>query len=567
MSQSPLTRQVLNNAPSNSPTGSPKITPRVSIRKPAKRIVMNKQTADSAAAANADDDEPQLIMSPVVASVNVTAGDDSDDELPSLAPPKPIDYSSSPTVTVQPLSSGSSPTPAAESPAAAPKISLRRGSLHQNTAQASAGNTSPMITLAPRKDEDEAAVIIAEAAPAGGNDSNQGSATPTAADNSPTTAADKSKVMRLKKKSDAAPLAFLKTLPSAMNEAMKKEPTAQQQQQQSNSSVRGPDSPVIGGAKSVAFEDKSSYRKSSSGVAVTNAANSPQLGGNRDSGNSSSITSSLNIPENATSVLHLSEAERKELYPSDDDEDFDNYLFDMMQGRELDDDNDDKSSTPSNKLTETSLKFTEFIKNPLYDPTAPPVKEVVIHLTRDDVIRLNEVARRARERGDIHYKNYKLIDKLDKDLFKEYKSKLMTRRLSTMVRRSEKNTPINLKDIKELEDLRRGSVEASGFTFNDDEVVQGAKGGKYDIRQCSRSWKTQLKNLQVVTTSSSNNNNGNATEADKKAEEPKKKISSFLPPHFSSHASIMKQGYMPEWKYALHTKRLMDASKNVSTKA
>lgn len=410
MSQSPVARQVLAASGNSSPKPVPK------LRKPTKRISVKNHNQ---AADDDDDEEPQLIMSPVVASVTVK--DDSDGD-----------------------SSPASPNPVVGTPEN--KISLRRGSVHQSAAKENAVVGSPMITITPRKDEDDAAIIICDA-------NNDASA--------PQEQEKKSSSFRLKKKDNQAPLAFLKTLPSAMNEAQKK-----------NEPVKDAGSPIVT-RKSVGSNNPLNINFNNLPSNLPNAA-----------ANSNAAAANQQLPyansgvldnDNVKGVLLLSEAERKEFYPSDEDEDFDNYLFDLGQ-KETED-----AEPSAAKLTE-SLKFTECIKNPLFDPTAPPSKEVIVQLTRDDVIRLNEVARRARERGDKNFLNYKLIDKLDKELFKEFKSKQMTRRLSTMtMRRSEKNTPINMKDIRELEDLRRGSD--AGFV--DDESASKVSG-KYDIRKCSR---------------------------------------------------------------------------------
>lgn len=60
------------------------------------------------------------------------------------------------------------------------------------------------------------------------------------------------------------------------------------------------------------------------------------------------------------------------------------------------------------------------------------------------------------------------------------------------------------------------------------------------------SWKTQLQKIQGEPV-----NNANV----EKRQSIDRKI------HFSSHASILRQGYMPEWKYTLQCKRLLDANK------
>lgn len=133
---------------------------------------------------------------------------------------------------------------------------------------------------------------------------------------------------------------------------------------------------------------------------------------------------------------------------------------------------------------------------------------------------------------------------------KEYQKKALSRRLSTIsgIRRGSvmQNKGIGIKDLEEFR-----NSDASLDESTDSPQTHRTHQGKstYDIKTCSKSWKSQMKNLQDKGILDRKASASNA-------------IFPIAPYPFPSCASVSKAGYMPEWRYVLQTKRLLDAKKS-----
>lgn len=262
---------------------------------------------------------------------------------------------------------------------------------------------------------------------------------------------------RMTKKIDE-PLAFLKTLPSAMAQNAK--------------TLNEPD--------------------------ASNDSNTPRLADNTKA-------SCNEVASN--DVYQMSEQERKETYPSDEDEDFDQYL------QLLDSQTNLEAEVPTPASSTTSLKFTSYIKNPLYDAENKDPIQLTTNLSREDLVALNELYSRLKE-ADKTLNNYFLAAKLEKTI-------RVKRRASVLSNKAKSRESIFAKKVK-VEDFQKELLEV-----NEPEVTS-IGSGKFDIRKCSKDWKTQMKTVQKQQ-------------------------------GFKTQASVRNNGYLPDWKYKKQIKAILDS--------
>ena len=494
MSQSPVARQVLSQ--------NAQQPPKVPARKPPKRISIRSQNTPRIASQVAEEadnaeEEPELLMTPIPSS-----------PCPEFEPlPLPKEEPSRDGIAEESTVADSS-AQIAVADASQPTIAI------PVDPSQSPNSSQNMMGTAPNSSQSMGVVAMAVAM-----------AEQLAKNNSESdTGLSRSTSLRKKPaKQESSPLSILNSLPSPMSEAIKKESSAANDRQLNAKQKPLPSATAL--------------------AAQIGASVSAQL---------QPVTSLL-----SRSPL-LSEALRKDLYPSDDDEDFDHYLL-LSSGTTTGNGvNSNRAQVDLNyngvlsTVKEESLKFEQFVQNPLYNPNAPPAPpSQLTKLKKDDIIRLNEIARRAREQGDKDFKNYRKIERLDKELISELKGKIATRRLTGLsnMRRSmaiggnvvsllNASARMSIKEIREeLEENRRGS---------DASVNDEPASSKFDCRTCSLPWRTQITLLKEAKS---------GQDGDKRA----------VAHQYTSHASQTREGYIPEWKYNMYCNRTVTAANRKST--
>jgi hypothetical protein len=150
------------------------------------------------------------------------------------------------------------------------------------------------------------------------------------------------------------------------------------------------------------------------------------------------------IDGSVNSVLPLNEQEILELYPSDEDEDFDLYLGE-------------------GSAQDETLKFTHCYKNPFYDPNAPVVTQYVL-LSVEEIQIIEEVTQKLLKRGESL--NYVLANQIEQTVRENHKTK------------GNQYEHCTKQEMKQL--IPKDQLPITG----------------YNISKCSRDWKTQLKRLK-----------------------------------------------------------------------